>query len=151
LPHLDLREEKSGSLEGPRSVHPSRRNRRGADEAGGELLRCFCEASSRVGGRSRGRLGVDSSAIRATGSSPPDEGGKDLLVHHSAIACDGYKSLAEGAKVEYEPEEGQKGPQAANVSLTGLLNAARRSGSTAPGPCRKDLRMRREMIWFNKK
>jgi CspA family cold shock protein len=49
----------------------------------------------------------------------PDEGGKDLFVHHSAIAGEGYKSLAEGAKVEYEPEEGQKGPQAANVTLAG--------------------------------
>ena len=46
----------------------------------------------------------------------PEDGGNDLFVHHSAIAGDGYKSLAEGAKVEYEPEEGQKGPQAANVT-----------------------------------
>jgi len=49
----------------------------------------------------------------------PDDGGKDLFVHHSAIAGEGYKSLAEGAKVEYEPEAGQKGPQAANVTLAG--------------------------------
>ena len=45
----------------------------------------------------------------------PDEGDKDLFVHHTAIAGDGYKSLAEGAEVEYEPQEGEKGPQAANV------------------------------------
>ena len=39
----------------------------------------------------------------------PDEGGEDLFVHHSGIGGDGYKSLAEGAKVEYTPEQGPKG------------------------------------------
>jgi len=47
----------------------------------------------------------------------PDEGGKDVFVHHSAIAGDGYKSLAENSKVEYEPAEGAKGPEAKNVTL----------------------------------
>jgi CspA family cold shock protein len=47
----------------------------------------------------------------------PDEGGKDLFVHFSAIQGSGYKSLDEGAKVEYEAQEGEKGPQAANVSV----------------------------------
>ena len=45
----------------------------------------------------------------------PDEGGKDLFVHHSNIAGDGFKTLAETAKVEYEPREGSKGPEATNV------------------------------------
>ncbi|MFM8561455.1 MAG: cold-shock protein [Solirubrobacterales bacterium] len=45
----------------------------------------------------------------------PDDGGKDLFVHHSAILGEGYKSLAEGAKVEYESEEGPKGPAAKDV------------------------------------
>ena len=45
----------------------------------------------------------------------PDDGGKDLFVHHNSIQGDGYKSLAEGAKVSFEPEEGAKGPAAANV------------------------------------
>ena len=45
----------------------------------------------------------------------PDEGGKDVFVHFSAIAGEGFKSLAEGAKVEYEPAEGSKGPEARNV------------------------------------
>ena len=45
----------------------------------------------------------------------PDGGGKDLFVHHSGILGEGFKSLAEGAKVEFEPSEGQKGPQATNV------------------------------------
>ena len=47
----------------------------------------------------------------------PDEGGKDLFVHHQAILGDGYKSLQEGAKVSYEAEAGDKGPKAVNVSL----------------------------------
>jgi cold shock protein len=45
----------------------------------------------------------------------PDDAGKDVFVHHSAIHGDGYKSLAEGAKVSYDPEQGAKGPAAANV------------------------------------
>jgi CspA family cold shock protein len=46
-----------------------------------------------------------------------DDGSKDVFVHHSAIAGEGFKSLAEGAKVEYEVEQGPKGPQAQSVSV----------------------------------
>ena len=45
----------------------------------------------------------------------PDDGGKDLFVHQSAIDANGYRSLAEGAQVSYEAEQGPKGPSAANV------------------------------------
>jgi CspA family cold shock protein len=45
----------------------------------------------------------------------PDDGGKDLFVHHSAIAGNGRSSLTEGAKVSYEIEESPRGPAAANV------------------------------------
>ncbi len=45
----------------------------------------------------------------------PDEGSKDLFVHHTSIQADGYRSLAEGARVEYESEQGDKGPKAVNV------------------------------------
>ena len=49
----------------------------------------------------------------------PDEPGKDLFVHHSAIAGDGYKSLAEGAKVSFDAEADSKGPRAVNVQTIG--------------------------------
>ena len=42
--------------------------------------------------------------------------GPDLFVHYSAIVEDGYKTLQEGDKVEFEVTQGNKGPQAANVS-----------------------------------
>ena len=47
--------------------------------------------------------------------TPDDSGGKDLFVHHTAIEGSGFKSLTEGAKVEFEEAEGEKGPQATNV------------------------------------
>ncbi len=47
----------------------------------------------------------------------PDDGGKDLFVHQSAIVADGYRSLDEGAKVSYDSEQGPKGPAAANVRV----------------------------------
>ncbi len=43
------------------------------------------------------------------------DGGPDVFVHFSAIGGDGFKSLAEGDRVEFEITDGQKGPQAANV------------------------------------
>ena len=47
------------------------------------------------------------------------EGSPDVFVHYSAVNSSGFKSLAEGDKVEFEIVEGQKGPQAANVVKTG--------------------------------
>jgi len=47
----------------------------------------------------------------------PDDAGKDLFIHHSAISGEGFKTLTEGAKVEFEAAEGQKGPEAKNVAL----------------------------------
>jgi CspA family cold shock protein len=49
----------------------------------------------------------------------PDDSGKDLFVHHSAISGEGFKSLTEGAKVEFETAQGDKGPQATNVVQLG--------------------------------
>ena len=45
----------------------------------------------------------------------PDDGSKDLFVHFSAIQGDGFKSLAENQAVEYDIEQTEKGPKAANV------------------------------------
>lgn len=47
------------------------------------------------------------------------DGRKDVFVHYSAIELRGYKSLAEGQDVEFEIEEGLKGPQAAHVGVLG--------------------------------
>jgi CspA family cold shock protein len=45
----------------------------------------------------------------------PEDGGKDLFVHFSAIQAGGFKSLQENQKVQYEATQGPKGPQATNV------------------------------------
>ena len=45
----------------------------------------------------------------------PDDGSKDLFVHHTGIVGEGFRTLAEGSKVEFEAVEGQKGPQATDV------------------------------------
>ena len=47
----------------------------------------------------------------------PDEGSKDLFVHFSNIAGEGFKSLSGGSRVEYEAREGTKGPEATNVVM----------------------------------
>lgn len=49
----------------------------------------------------------------------PEGGAKDCFVHHTAIQGQGFKTLAEGEKVEFEIVEGQKGPAAQNVVRTG--------------------------------
>ncbi|HEV8687129.1 MAG TPA: cold shock domain-containing protein [Gaiellaceae bacterium] len=49
----------------------------------------------------------------------PEGGEKDVFVHHSQIAGDGFKTLQEGTKVEFEIREGQKGPEATNVTVAG--------------------------------
>ncbi len=47
----------------------------------------------------------------------PTDGSKDVFVHFSAISSSGFKSLQEGQQVEFETENGPKGPQAKNVRL----------------------------------
>ena len=47
----------------------------------------------------------------------PDNGGSDLFVHFKSIVSDGFKTLSEGQKVSFVVEQGNKGPQADNVTL----------------------------------
>lgn len=47
----------------------------------------------------------------------PEDGGKDCFVHHTAIQMDGYKTLKEGQRVQFEIVRGNKGPQCENVSV----------------------------------
>ena len=46
-----------------------------------------------------------------------DESGTDVFVHYSGLAMDGFKSLEEGATVEFDVTDGAKGPQAINVTV----------------------------------
>ena len=56
------------------------------------------------------------SDAKGYGFITPDEGGKDLFIHHSNIIGNGYKSLTEGAKVSFEEREGNKGIEAYDVT-----------------------------------
>ena len=47
----------------------------------------------------------------------PDDGTEDIFVHYSSITGDGYRSLDEGQKVEFEAEKGKKGLEATNVKV----------------------------------
>lgn len=47
----------------------------------------------------------------------PDDGSKDVFVHYSAIASEGFRTLAEGQQVTYDVEKGPKGPQATNLTI----------------------------------
>ena len=49
----------------------------------------------------------------------PENGGSDLFVHHTAIRGEGFKSLAEGERVEFDVVQGKKGPAADNVTKLG--------------------------------
>jgi cold shock protein len=68
----------------------------------------------------------------------PDEGGKDLFVHHTGINGNGFRTLAEGARVSYDAENGDKGPKAVNVTVieTGATLHTARGAQAASRNCR---------------
>ena len=51
------------------------------------------------------------------GFIPPQDGSKDVFVHHTAVSGSGFKSLTEGQRVTFDIEQGPKGPSAAKVQL----------------------------------
>jgi CspA family cold shock protein len=55
-------------------------------------------------------------AEKGYGFITPDGGGPDLFVHHSAIQSNGFRTLDENQRVSFETSQGQKGPQATNVT-----------------------------------
>jgi cold shock protein len=55
-------------------------------------------------------------AEKGFGFATPDGGGPDVFVHYSSIQSSGYRSLDEGQRISFDIEQGQKGPQAANVN-----------------------------------
>lgn len=58
------------------------------------------------------------SSEKGYGFIAPDDGGEDLFVHFTAIQADGFRNLNEGDEVEFEVGQGQKGPQARDVTVT---------------------------------
>ena len=54
-------------------------------------------------------------ATKGYGFITPNEGGDDVFAHYSAIEMEGYKTLKEGQQVEFEIQEGPKGPQASHI------------------------------------
>ena len=57
-------------------------------------------------------------ANKGYGFITPTDGGDDVFAHYSAIEMDGYKTLQEGQQVEFEVQEGPKGPQASHIRST---------------------------------
>lgn len=55
------------------------------------------------------------SAEKGYGFITPDDGGRDLFVHHTQIKMDGYRNLEQGQRVTFESAEGERGPQAVDV------------------------------------
>lgn len=70
------------------------------------------------------------SAEKGYGFITPDDGGRDLFVHHTQIKMDGYRNLEQGQRVSYESGEGERGPQAAEVTPSNSDLSAAASGTS---------------------
>jgi cold shock protein len=65
----------------------------------------------------------------------PDDGGADLFAHYSGIKSKGFRTLKENQRVEYQVQQGQKGPQAVEIDVISWLSAPRRRDRpTRPAP-----------------
>jgi CspA family cold shock protein len=84
-----------GAVDGIPAVHEQRRNEHTREMAKG-TVKWFNDA-------------------KGFGFITQDDGGDDVFCHHSAIAAEGFRTLAEGQKVEFDVTKGPKGLQAANV------------------------------------
>src|SRR5207245_8825116 len=62
----------------------------------------------------------------------PENGEKDCFVHHTAIQADGFKTLAEGQRVEFDGVQGQKGPAAQNVVKLQARGGSAKSNGARP-------------------
>ena len=88
-------------------------------------VRAFKPAAKFVSAFNLGGSGVATGTVKwfndakGYGFIAPDEGGKDLFVHHTNIVSSGFRTLTDGSRVEYEAREGTKGPEAVNVAPIG--------------------------------
>jgi CspA family cold shock protein len=87
------------------------------------------------------------SDAKGYGFISPDEGEEDLFVHYTGIADGGFRTLPEGARVEFEVREGRRGLEAFNVAPIGApTRAAPRQPARRPGEPRRHVPLPRRAV-----